>query len=62
MISGVDRIPNSEIIEDEISEVATIAFQMERDNIQTMFESGRISREKAKELRNNITLLETELK
>jgi CPA1 family monovalent cation:H+ antiporter len=61
MISGVDRMQNSEIIEDEIIEVATIAFQMERDNIQAMFESGHISREKAKELRDNIALLETEL-
>ena len=42
-------------------ETAAIAFQIERDNIQTMFETDRISREKAKELRNNIALLEISL-
>jgi len=42
--------------------VASHGFQIERDNIQLMFEAGRISRETAKELRHNISLLEVQLK
>ena len=38
------------------------SFQIERDNIRTMFEIGRISRETAKEMRHNIELLEIQLK
>jgi len=38
------------------------SFQIERDNIHTMFELGRISRETAKEMRHNIELLEIQLK
>jgi CPA1 family monovalent cation:H+ antiporter len=62
MITMHDRRGNPEIIENAIAEVASAAFQIERDNIQAMFEAGRISREKARELRNNIMLMETELK
>jgi CPA1 family monovalent cation:H+ antiporter len=48
--------------EASMSEMMTLGFQIERDNIQAMFENGRISRETAKELRNNISLSEMELK
>ena len=44
-----------------IDEIATYAFQIERDNIRTMLEQGRISRDTAKEMRNNIVLLETQM-
>ncbi len=47
---------------DSIVAVASYGFQVERDNIQAMFEAGRISRETAKEMRHNISLLEVELK
>ncbi|MDR0713885.1 MAG: hypothetical protein LBF89_06480 [Bacteroidales bacterium] len=55
------KLPGNDDIEKKIIEIVAQAFQIERDNIQSMFEDGRISREKAKELRNNILLLETEL-
>jgi CPA1 family monovalent cation:H+ antiporter len=42
--------------------VLTHSFQIERDNIQAMFELGRISRETVKEMRHNISLLEIQLK
>jgi hypothetical protein len=42
--------------------VLTHSFQIERDNIRTMFELGRISRDTAKEMRHNISLLEIQLK
>jgi CPA1 family monovalent cation:H+ antiporter len=44
------------------STVLSYAFQAERDNIQVMLELGRISRETAKEMRHNISLLEIQLK
>ena len=42
--------------------VISHSFQVERDNIHTMFELGRISRETAREMRHNIELLEIQLK
>jgi CPA1 family monovalent cation:H+ antiporter len=39
----------------------SLGFQLERDAIQAMFENGRISRETAKKMRNNIALLEIQL-
>jgi CPA1 family monovalent cation:H+ antiporter len=56
MIADPDRMKKSGIIEENLIQVA-----IERDNIQRMFETGRISRGKAKKLRDNIALLETEL-
>jgi len=44
-----------------IEDIVTHAFQLERDNICIMLEQGRISRETAKEMRNNIALLETQI-
>lgn len=41
-----------------INELITLAFQMERDGIQSMFEQGRISWETASRLRNNMALME----
>jgi CPA1 family monovalent cation:H+ antiporter len=50
-------------IDDETLAAATaIAFQAERDHIQAMHELGRISRETARELRHNISLLEVQLR
>lgn len=45
-----------------MDEYAAIAFQLERDNIQKMFENGRISRQTAGKMRGNISALEVELK
>ena len=42
--------------------VVSYGFQIERDNIQTMLEAGRISKETAREIRHNISLLEVQLK
>jgi len=47
---------------DTLATVVSHAFQTERDNISTMHETGRISRETAKEMRHNISLLEVQLK
>lgn len=44
-----------------ILEVAAKGFQIERELIQEMFEADRISRETAKEMRNNIVTLEARL-
>lgn len=48
-------------MESQVMEIASYGFQLERDGIQTMFEQGRLSWETARELRNNITLLETQI-
>ncbi len=45
-----------------IEDIAAIAFQIERDNIQSMYENGRISRETTAHMRKNISLLETQIK
>jgi len=47
---------------DNLVSVVSYAFQAERDNIHAMLELGRISRETAKEMRHNISLLEVQLK
>ncbi len=49
-------------IQPQIMEFSLVGFQLERDNIQMMFENGTISREQAKELRKDISLMESELK
>ena len=41
--------------------IASYAFQAERNNIQAMFEAGRISWETATEMRHNISLFEMQL-
>jgi CPA1 family monovalent cation:H+ antiporter len=51
-----------EIDIDILASIVSHAFQTERDNIRAMFETGRISRETAKEMRHNISLLEVQLK
>lgn len=48
-------------MENQVMEIASYGFQLERDGIQTMYEQGRLSWETARELRNNITLLETQI-
>lgn len=45
-----------------LDDVLTLAFQAERDQIHFMFEEGRISRETARGMRDDISLLEIELK
>ncbi|MDR2040499.1 MAG: hypothetical protein LBQ60_21495, partial [Bacteroidales bacterium] len=45
-----------------VEEIAASGFQTERDQIQMMFENNRISRETAKNMRNNIALLEMQFK
>ncbi len=40
-------------------EIELLGIQMERDNIQTMFENGSISRDLARDLRQNLNMLET---
>lgn len=46
----------------DIGELLALGFQMERDGIQAMFEEGRISWDTAHKLRNNIALMELQLK
>ncbi len=48
--------------EAKVSDIAAIAFQLERDNIQEYYEAGRILRDTAKQMRNNISLLELQMK
>ena len=47
--------------EESMKEVLAQGFQLERNGIQAMLEQGRISREYAKEMRNNIAALELKL-
>ncbi len=56
------RGQRGEVDKESIAAVASHGFQAERDNIQAMFEAGRISRESAREMRHNISLLEVQLK
>ena len=53
---------HNEIDKENLAGIVSHAFQTERDNIQTMLELGRISRETVKEMRHNISLLEVQLK
>ncbi len=50
------------ISETSLADMAAVAFQIERDNIQEMFENGRISRETSKDMRKNISILEAQIK
>lgn len=43
----------------KVREIELMGIQMERDNIQSMFESGSISRDLARDLRQNLNMLET---
>jgi len=45
-----------------VENIAALGFQIERDNIQAMFENGRISWETAQQMRKNISLLELQIK
>jgi CPA1 family monovalent cation:H+ antiporter len=55
--SRTGRLQQTSQEEQDVKEVAEYAFQLERDQIRMMFEEGRISRETATEMRNNISLL-----
>ncbi len=46
----------------QIADITSLGFQFERDQIQRMFEEGRISWDTANELRNNIYLQEMQMK
>ncbi len=43
-------------------EIASPGFQIERELIQAMFENGRLWRENAKEMRDNLSLMEIQFK
>ena len=45
-----------------VENIAALGFQIERDSIQAMFESGRVSWETAQQMRKNISLLELRIK
>ena len=49
------------LVNTTVFEVAMRGFEIERELIQSMFEEGRLSRETAKEMRGNISLLEARL-
>lgn len=46
----------------ELQELARLGIQLERDNIQLMFETGRILRPSMKEMKRNIALMEHDLR
>ncbi len=66
-INNIRELPASED-QDTVSEagdmtdLVSLGFQMERDGIQAMFEAGRISRDTVRKLRNNIALMELQIK
>lgn len=45
-----------------MQELARVGIQLERDNIQTMFETGRISRQGMKEMKRDILFMEHDLR
>ena len=57
-----NRMRQNKVNKETLVTVVSHGFQVERDNIHTMLEDGRISRETAKEMRHNISLLEVQLK
>jgi hypothetical protein len=57
-----NRLRQNKVNKEALISVLTHGFQVERDYIHTMIENGRISRESAKEMRHNISLLEVQLK
>ncbi|MDR2920226.1 MAG: hypothetical protein LBV72_12795 [Tannerella sp.] len=48
-------------MESQIMEITSYGLQLERNGIHAMYEQGHLSWETARELRNNITLLETQI-
>ncbi|WP_239256195.1 Na+/H+ antiporter [Listeria ilorinensis] len=46
---------------EKVREVEVVGIQLERDNIQQLFETGKISRDLAREMRQNLNRLETYL-
>ena len=56
------RLQQKKVNKEILAAVVSHGFQAERDYIHTMLEDGRISRETAKEIRHNISLLEVQLK
>ncbi|MNJ03104.1 hypothetical protein D3C73_1632960 [compost metagenome] len=45
-----------------LQELSRIGIQLERDNLQTMFENGRISRQGMKEMKRDILFMEHDLR
>jgi len=62
MVMRRGGLRQGEIDAESLASIVSTAFQTERDAIQAMLEEGRISRETAKEMRHNISLLEVQLK
>lgn len=54
--------PTRQEFDAALQELSRIGIQLERDQIQSMFEAGRISRSIMKELKNNLWLMEHDLK
>jgi len=54
-------VRHGEVNNEILASVVACGFQAERDNIRLMFDAGRISRETAKEMRHNISVLEVQL-
>lgn len=53
---------NREEFDIMMQELARVGIQLERDNIQTMFETGRISRQGMKEMKRDILFMEHDLR
>lgn len=66
-INNIKELPASEDQDavseaEDMTDLVSLGFQMERDGIQAMFEAGRISRDTVRKLRNNIALMELQIK
>lgn len=53
---------NRQEFDNMMQELARVGIQLERDNIQTMFETGRISRQGMKEMKRDILFMEHDLR
>ncbi|WP_099467165.1 hypothetical protein [Konateibacter massiliensis] len=56
-----EGLVNEENVTLNVEDIVTLGFQIERNNIQTMYENGRISWETAQRMRENISLMEIQL-
>ena len=60
LIASEEQVDVSEAV--EMTDLVSFGFQLERVGIQAMFEEGRISRDTVRKLRNNIALMELQIK
>lgn len=59
--SPVPSVTNAFVIADESDDIRRLAYQLELEQIQKMYEQDRISRQEAKNMRDNVLLMQMDL-